>query len=149
MPHVQHWPAALRDLQHHQEEASGEQRPAGNWTEHKPSWHRTETQPTLSETMRFYQNPAGNRLLSRFPRSGPPRRRAAAASLSPAEQTETWAPSTLGHHSMRLCYGAFPLRGTTRYGTARFGLRFHCSLEWGRLFMCRYSCSTSTATTSS
>ncbi len=24
--------------------------------------------------------------------------------------------------------GAFSLRGTTRFGTARFGLRFHCSL---------------------
>ncbi len=25
-------------------------------------------------------------------------------------------------------YGAFPLHGTVRYGSVRFGLRFHCSL---------------------
>ncbi len=55
--------------------------------------------------------------------------------------------------------GAFPLRGTTwfgtaRYGTARFGSvclphQFSTALEWARLFTCSYTCAASTAVTSS
>ncbi len=60
--------------------------------------------------------------------------------------------------AVHLFYGAFPLRGTTRLGmlqngTARFSsarfvfpLQFS-TLEWAGLFMCRYSCATSTAVT--
>ncbi len=58
-------------------------------------------------------------------------------------------------------YGAFPLRGTTRFGTACYGtarlglcrfafpLQFSDALEWAGLFTCRYSCAASTAGTSS
>ncbi len=57
--------------------------------------------------------------------------------------------------------GAFPLRGTTQLGTARYGmarlgsgwfafpLQFSTVLEWARLFMRLYSCAASTAVTSS
>ncbi len=43
---------------------------------------------------------------------------------------------------------------TVRYGSVRVGLRFHCSLvptaiEWAGLFTRRYSCTASTAVTSS
>ncbi len=44
-------------------------------------------------------------------------------------------------------FGAFPLRGTTQYGTARFTLQSSTALEWVELFTCRYSCAASTAVT--
>ncbi len=46
------------------------------------------------------------------------------------------------------CNGTFPLRGTTRFGTACYGMA-RLGLEWGGLFTCRYSCAASTAVTSS
>ncbi len=57
--------------------------------------------------------------------------------------------------------GAFPLHGTVRFGTARYGkvqlssgrfafpLQFSTALEWVGLFMRRYNCAASTAVTSS
>ncbi len=62
-------------------------------------------------------------------------------------------------HNME-SFGAFPLRGTTRFGTARYGMarlssgrfafppQFSTALEWAGLFTCRYSCAASTAVTS-
>ncbi len=60
-----------------------------------------------------------------------------------------------------MTYGAFTLRGTTRFGmaccgTARlssgrfaFPLQFSTALEWAGLIACRYSRAASTAMTSS
>ncbi len=51
-------------------------------------------------------------------------------------------------------YGAFPLHGTVRHGSLRYGtaqfvfpLQFSTAIEWGGLFTRRYSCAISTAVT--
>ncbi len=56
--------------------------------------------------------------------------------------------------------GAFPLHGTVRFGTARYGrvqlssgrfafpLQFSTAIEWAGLFTRRYNCAASTAVTS-
>ncbi len=56
-------------------------------------------------------------------------------------------------------YGAFPLHGTVRYGSARLGTvrygsvafppQFSTAIEWAGLFPRRYNCAASTAVTSS
>ncbi len=61
-------------------------------------------------------------------------------------------------------YGAFPLHGTVRYGSARLGTvrygtaqfgsvafppQFSTAIEWAGLFTRRYNCAASTAVTSS
>ncbi len=60
-----------------------------------------------------------------------------------------------------LRYGAFPLHGTVRFGTAWYGTvrlssgrfafppQFSTTIEWAGLFMRRYNCAASTAVTSS
>ncbi len=68
-----------------------------------------------------------------------------------------------GHTPRASCfyYGAFPLHGTVRFGTARyvtvrlssgrfaFPPQFSTAIEWAGLFTRRYNCAASTAMTSS
>ncbi len=59
-----------------------------------------------------------------------------------------------GSRGTLMSYGAFPLHGTVRFGTAQFGSvafpqQFSTAIEWAGLFTRRYNCAASTAVTSS